>query len=110
MLLSISHISFLLFFHLVLLFILLYSASDCSRLRLEAACAVLKLARDSNYADCISQDLFCRMSMVMQVCPLITVLKVTCTLLPIGSTHTCKVLGFLQLVVFAHRHFTSCRW
>ena len=46
------------------------SAPDRSRLRLVAACGLLKLAQCSNYKELISPDQFLRLALTMQVrCP-----------------------------------------
>ncbi|KAL9973177.1 hypothetical protein ACROYT_G019595 [Oculina patagonica] len=42
------------------------SAPDCSRLRLAAACGIIKIAQEPNYIECITLENFQRLSLVMQ--------------------------------------------
>ncbi|KAJ7363327.1 Sister chromatid cohesion protein PDS5 A [Desmophyllum pertusum] len=42
------------------------SAADCSRLRLAAACGIIKIAQELHYIDCITLENFQQISLVMQ--------------------------------------------
>ena len=53
--------------HSNFVFFPLSSAADCSRLRLAAACGIIKIAQEPNYIECISLENFQRLSLVMQV-------------------------------------------
>lgn len=43
------------------------SSADCSRLRLAAACGIIKIAQEPHYIECIKLENFQRLSLVMQV-------------------------------------------
>lgn len=48
-------------------FFVLCSAADCSRLRLAAACAIIKIAQEPNCIEFITLEVFQKLSLVMQV-------------------------------------------
>ena len=50
-----------------LMFSFLASAADCSRLRLAAACGIIKIAQEAHCIEYITLEIFQQLSLVMQV-------------------------------------------
>ena len=49
------------------MFFFLTSAADCSRLRLAAACGIIKIAQEAHCIEYITLEVFQQLSLVMQV-------------------------------------------
>ena len=49
------------------MFSFLASAADCSRLRLAAACGIIKIAQEAHCIEYITLEIFQQLSLVMQV-------------------------------------------
>ena len=49
------------------MFFFLASAADCSRLRLAAACGIIKIAQEAHCIEYITLEIFQQLSLVMQV-------------------------------------------